>query len=172
MSKIDISFMNLSMAPFQVGVIMAWIKSSQNHQCDPEEIVSRVWLQHVECACALLHTSSSSLFIIISSPRASTTIIITNVWIEMMNDSVSAPADVPSTMVEPVNTTSVGKGQATVNSQTSVLRSAAYAPTTMMEPSNAKKGIKNLLDEKKGPTHHKKARTVYGKKELSRETYF
>ncbi len=30
-SKIDISFMNLTMAPFQVGVIMAGIKSSQNH---------------------------------------------------------------------------------------------------------------------------------------------
>ncbi len=35
----------------------------------------------------------------------------------------------------------------------------AYAPTTMMEPGNMKKGVKNLLAEKKGPMHPKKART-------------
>ena len=89
-----------------------------------------------------------------------------------MNDSVSAPADVPSTMVEPVNTTSVGKGRAMVNSWTSVQRSASYVPTTMMETSNAKKGVKNLLVEKKGPTHPKKERTGNGKKEPSQATYF
>ncbi len=136
----------------------------------------------------------------------------------MMNDSVSAPADVPSTMVEPVNTTSVGKGRvmvnnqaqhqafvahwweapppfmsaddvpstamepgnttsmgerrAMVNSQTSVQMSAAYVPTSMMDPRNAKKGVKNLLVEKKGPTHPKKARIVDGKKNLHKQHIF
>ncbi len=72
--------------------------------------------------------------------------------------------DVPSTAMEPRNTTSMGECLAMVNSQRSVQMSAAYAPTTMMEPSNSKKRVKNLLVDKKGPTHPKKAGTVDWKK--------
>ena len=58
-----------------------------------------------------------------------------------------------------------------VNSHTSVQMSAAYATTTM-ELGNAKKGVKNLLVEKNGPTRPKKARLVDGKKEPSRATQY